>query len=134
MKLSGNQWSGCSKKEIIESFNIKNSQLDPYEIIYGYYHDEDYSGSCFVLLQEKSSGNLFEVNGSHCSCYGLENQWELEATTIESILHRLKQGHINGLSSEKDCGFILSLIEKKDLNDNLNVDIEIIKNTKKKKI
>lgn len=33
--------------------------------------------SAFVLFDK--GGALFEVNGSHCSCYGFEGQWEPES-------------------------------------------------------
>lgn len=35
---------------------------------------------------------LYEVNGSHCSCYGLEGQWEEEETTVEALAYRLTNG------------------------------------------
>jgi hypothetical protein len=33
----------------------------------------------------EKDGKLWEVNGSHCSCYGLEGQWQPEETTWEAI-------------------------------------------------
>ena len=43
------------------------------EVLLASYSYEDYSGLAFVLFRK--DGELFEVNGSHCSCYGLEDQW-----------------------------------------------------------
>ena len=34
------------------------------------------------------------MNGSHCSCYGLEGQWEPEETDLEAIRHRLLNGKL----------------------------------------
>lgn len=62
------------------------------EVLLASYNDEDYSGDAFVLF--KSDGKLYEVNGSHCSCYGLDGQWEPEETTIESLRHRLDKGKL----------------------------------------
>lgn len=56
------------------------------EVLLAYYTYEDYSGSAFVLYQK--DGKLFEVHGSHCSCYGLEGQWEPEETTYAALSMR----------------------------------------------
>lgn len=61
-------------------------------ILLASYAYEDYCGDAFVLF--KRGGKLFEVNGGHCSCYGLEGQWEPEETSIESLYHRLNKGHL----------------------------------------
>ena len=45
------------------------------------------SGSAFVLFRK--DGKLYEVNGGHCSCYGLKGQWFPEETSIEALTHRL---------------------------------------------
>lgn len=55
-------------------------------LIYAEYTYENYEGSALVLFEK--GGTLFEVNGSHCSCYGLKGQWEPEATSAEAILAR----------------------------------------------
>jgi hypothetical protein len=46
-----------------------------------------YDGHAFVLFQT-SDGMLYEVNASHCSCYGLEGQWKPEVTTYEALIAR----------------------------------------------
>jgi hypothetical protein len=53
------------------------------EIIIADYTYEDYSGAAFVLYEQ--DGKLFEVNGSHCSCHGLEGQWDPEETSIGAL-------------------------------------------------
>lgn len=62
------------------------------EVLLASYSYEDYSGLAFVLFRK--DGELFEVNGSHCSCYGLEDQWEPELTTVAALRHRLDQGKL----------------------------------------
>ncbi len=37
------------------------------------------------FLLEDVNGNLFEVSGSHCSCYGFEGQWELEPSNLSYL-------------------------------------------------
>jgi hypothetical protein len=61
------------------------------EVLLASYGYENYSGDAFVLFQR--DGKLFEVNGSHCSCYGLEGQWEPEETSKEALLQRLDAGY-----------------------------------------
>ena len=61
------------------------------EILFAWYWDEDYSGSAYVLFRK--DGKLWEVYGSHCSCYGLEDQWDPEETTEEYLKSRLRDGY-----------------------------------------
>jgi hypothetical protein len=42
--------------------------------------------SLFVFLG--TDGKLYEVHGSHCSCYGFEEQWQPEETTFEALAAR----------------------------------------------
>lgn len=76
---------GCLE-DVVSQFDIQISDLDGAEILFAYYMYEDYSGTAFVLFRR--DGKLYEVNGGHCSCYGLEGQWEPEETFVEAILER----------------------------------------------
>lgn len=60
-------------------------------ILFAWYDYRGYNGEAFVLFEQ--DGKLFEVNGGHCSCYGLEGQWSPEETTLEALAFRLKEGH-----------------------------------------
>lgn len=87
----------------IDAFNNKKRKMtdaiDKYKninILFATYGEDNYSGDAWVLFEE--SGRLYEVNGSHCSCYGLEGQWEPEETTLESIEYRV----LNGTFGEDD--------------------------------
>ncbi len=86
------------KAQICEDWSLGNYVLDGCKIIYSSYENHDYDGHAFVLL-ERPSG-LFEVNGGHCSCFGLEGQWEEEETSKEALMHRLKHGCIYGADTE----------------------------------
>jgi hypothetical protein len=57
------------------------------QIIMAAYDVEGYEGSVLVLYRG-DDGQLYEVNGSHCSCYGLEDQWEPEVTSAEALRMR----------------------------------------------
>ncbi len=71
-------------------------------ILFASYGQDNYLGDAFVLFEE--GGVLYEVNGSHCSCYGLEGQFSAEETSLEAIAHRLKEGHL-GLCGYADNEF-----------------------------
>lgn len=50
------------------------------------YEQEPYHGSAWGLWEV--DGKLYEVHGSHCSCHGLEDQFEPEETTWEALALR----------------------------------------------
>lgn len=78
----------------LESGSIRNINVLASEYTY-----ENWNGSAFVLYEE--GGKLYVVHGSHCSCYGLEGQWDPEETTVEEIEHQLENGYIyNGYQTE----------------------------------
>jgi hypothetical protein len=69
-----------------------SSAMEGVQILFAHYEAADYSGDCFVLFEK--AGRLYEVNGSHCSCHGLEGQWEPEETSAEAIRHRITEGSL----------------------------------------
>lgn len=76
---------------VIADFSINESDLDGCEILAASYTYEDYSGSAYVLFRK--DGKLWEVNGGHCSCYGLEGQWVPElCVPSHEITRRQFQG------------------------------------------
>ena len=77
--------------DVASDFVINESTIaDTGEILLAAYDREEYSGSAFVLLIR--DGVLYEVNASHCSCYGLEGQWDPEETTKGALMLRLNTG------------------------------------------
>lgn len=73
-------------EDIIKQFDIVASALEGCDVLFALYEFEDDGGSAFVLFER--DGTLYEVNGSHCSCYGLEHQWEPEETSVAAIRMR----------------------------------------------
>ena len=92
MSVFLHDWEKSGLQGMMEDFEIKPDALQGAEVLVATYTYEDYSGDAFVLL--KRGDDLFEVNGSHCSCYGLEGQWDMEPTTKEAVLHRIENGSI----------------------------------------
>jgi len=91
-----NDWSETKQEGLLQDFQIKSIEG---KILFATYSYQDYSGDAFVLLENE--GKLFEVNGGHCSCYGLEGQFDLSETTIEALQHRLVEG---SMGHDSYCG------------------------------
>lgn len=70
-----------------------DSVLD-FDIIVAWYTYEDYSGSAYVIARK--GDQLFETSGGHCSCYGLEGQWQPAAITLAYLNQRLERGGFPG--------------------------------------
>lgn len=68
------------------------------EILFADYHCYSYEGSAHVIYQRH--GRLFQVEGSHCSCYGLEDQWSPGKTTWAALKLRKDKGTFYSLSPE----------------------------------
>lgn len=77
---------------------------EPDEVIVAYYSYEDYSGYSVVIYRDQ--GRYCLVTGSHCSCYGLEDQFEPEEyETGELLIASLEKGR--GWLSEETQAFVI---------------------------
>ena len=83
-------WEEAGFKGMKLDFEIKGDEYDDINVIVGYYNYEDYEGDAMVIYEHKDK--LFTVYGSHCSCYGLEEQWWPEEITIDYLNHRILNG------------------------------------------
>jgi hypothetical protein len=82
-------------KEVKDWFEESYADDDnEYQVIAAEYDTGDWQGDAFVLL--KKGDQYFEINGGHCSCHGLEGQWDLEETTEGALKHRYHHGHPYG--------------------------------------
>jgi hypothetical protein len=75
------------KEHLIEEYQARKSEVEMYDILIAYESVGSFGcdSTSFFLLKDKESGELFEVHGSHCSCYGFETQFEPSPTTIEYL-------------------------------------------------
>lgn len=60
------------------------------KILFATYTYENYSGEAWVLFFKGKT--LYEVNGGHCSCNGLEGQWSPEKVSLKELENRVKNG------------------------------------------
>lgn len=63
-----------SWKDVQAQFNM--TMKAPRGLIYAGYDREDYEGTALVVWTKGKS--VFTVRAGHCSCYGLEDQWDPE--------------------------------------------------------
>lgn len=85
LRINEEYW--VSKKSKVAAFL---EEIEDSDILLASYNIGGYEGDAFVLFRK--DGKLYEVNGSHCSCYGLEGQWRPEETDIASLRYRSKEG------------------------------------------
>src|SRR5690606_34375688 len=52
------------------------------------YDGDGYWGEVFILYRDNRDNEWYEVHASHCSCFGLEGQWEPEQVDPLAILMR----------------------------------------------
>lgn len=80
------------EEDVIRAFELDQNELNGAYILLAWYGGGGYDGSAFVLFER--DGKLYEVNGGHCSCYGLEGQWDPEETSATALIHRIKNGNL----------------------------------------
>lgn len=81
------------KSAISSEFDIPLEELNNKHFVYAYYSYEDYSGDAYLLFIENDK--LYEVDAGHCSCYGLEDQFNPEEVPIEVLYDRIENNKWN---------------------------------------
>jgi len=91
------------EEDVKREFAVTDDSLKNAFIILAWYGYGDYDGSAFVLFERE--GQLYEVNGGHCSCYGLEECWDPEETDVKALIHRIDNGNLGQDSYYDDNTF-----------------------------
>lgn len=135
-----NNWKDCTSDDVFVDFdgsrwsNYREPDSVPVsekpefkgaKILLASYGTPSYEGYAFVLF--KRDGKLWEVNGSHCSCYGLEDQWKPEETTTAALRHRVIEGRL-GKGGWDENPFAAELLQ---ILDHLDRRAETMKAKKK---
>jgi hypothetical protein len=100
------------REDVLREFHI--ASFDGV-VVHAQYDYVDYDGSAIVIYMH--DGMFHYVSGGHCSCYGLEGQWEPEAMTAQALLHMIRKGNMPGLSGNS---VLAGAIER--LNDLVDED------------
>ena len=88
------------KLHLVEEYKADSNIVNDLEILIGYESVGSWGcdSSSFFLFRDKE-GKLYEVHGSHCSCYGFEDQFDLEFTTIEALKFRINESYNHSVFS-----------------------------------
>lgn len=65
---------------------------DEPEYVFAWYNQDGYEGNAGVIYSYDKE-NFFIVSGSHCSCYGLEDQWDPTEQSLEVVKRIFKEGN-----------------------------------------
>lgn len=76
-----------SREDMCNQFGISDFEG---VVIYASYECEGYEGSAEVMFINR--GKIYTVSGGHCSCYGLEGQWQPEEMPVETLQSIAKKG------------------------------------------
>lgn len=88
---AGTRWGSSSEQEA-----TLTAIPEPEEVLFADYTYEDYTGDSTVIY--RNGDRYFMVSGSHCSCYGLEGQWEPEEYTKEELVELSWRQYEGGLN------------------------------------
>jgi hypothetical protein len=73
--------------DMVARFEEYGTSLSDENILFASYSEGDYEGSATVIFQH--DGGLYEVGADHCSCNGLEGQWEPRPITWAALKMRV---------------------------------------------
>lgn len=76
--------------DVRSQFQISSEAIHDAEVVLAWYGNGDYCGSAYVLFVR--NGKLWEVHASHCSCNGIEGQWDPQETSFAALDHFLTNG------------------------------------------
>lgn len=96
-----------SCREDLETY-FQIELADDVEILFASYEEEGYEGRAFVLFRQQDM--LFEVNAYHCSCMGLEGQWDPEETSPAALEWVLEKGGKFAFASSSAAERLVDLV------------------------
>ena len=108
-----------SVASIVKEFRIEGDDrarlLDGRDRVLVASYGGGYEGGAFVLFER--DGALFEAYGSHCSCYGLEGQWDPERSNeTELRLRAERSAATNGWrTAPRGLPYVGGAMEERDL-------------------
>ncbi len=94
----------ADSQDVFNNFQLSQDAREGLEIIYANYECGDYDGSATVFFYSSNTGKYHEAYGSHCSCYGLEDQWGMEEINFKELENRLIINQYFGVEEFRNCG------------------------------
>lgn len=74
--------------DVMNSFGVSEKIKEP-EYVYAMYCSRDYEGSAITVYANSKAGPIYVVSGGHCSCYGLEDQWDPTEHTPADVVQAI---------------------------------------------
>jgi len=108
------EWAEAGKNNVANldrEFEMRTG-LDDSQVLLAWYGGGLYEGNAFVLFEK--DGRLYEVNAGHCSCSGLEGQWDPEETSVSALRYRVANGTLGHSAIFRENYFADELIEVLD--------------------
>lgn len=94
--------------------NFQMKEPEPEQVIWASYDCADYEGEALVIY--RNGDKYFTASGGHCSCYGLEGQWEpVTETTKEELI-----AFYTRLIDQKEPSYGPNVINARSILENLN--------------
>jgi hypothetical protein len=76
-------WTDTTPDAVFDEFHVPAADREGITILLAGYEIDGYEGSAMVLFTKDNK--LWEVHGSHCSCMGLEDQWQPKEVTTTML-------------------------------------------------
>jgi hypothetical protein len=88
----------------IQSIKLVQDELDKLDVLIAYESVGSWGcdSTSFFVFKNKETGELYEMHGSHCSCYGFEGQFRLEPTTVEALKSRVEEARSRNQEEEDE--------------------------------
>lgn len=83
-------WFG-SWQDVERYFELESGSVVPDQVYLAVYDESDAGYDGYADVVYRIGDRYFRVQGSHCSCYGLEGQWEPEEYSREEFLGALSR-------------------------------------------
>jgi hypothetical protein len=93
-----------SESNSAEEMKFVSDQLEKLDVLIAYESVGSWGcdSTSFFVFKDKETGKLYEMHGSHCSCYGFEGQFRLEETTAEALKSRVREARSRNQHDEDE--------------------------------
>jgi hypothetical protein len=91
-EIKGHLVRRYSEYDTAEDMQFVSEQLEKLDILIAYESVGSWGcdSTSFFVFRNRETGVMYEMHGSHCSCYGFEGQFRLEETSIEALKCRVE--------------------------------------------
>lgn len=105
-----NDWA-----DVMSEFDVKEQEPAPDHVLLAWYGGGSYEGDAIVIYRR---GPEYFINeGGHCSCYGLEGQWDPEKyDSKEHLIAALEKREWYDTDKKNNVDAVLTQLREKSIN------------------